>query len=74
MTHPYIAPGDIPKRYPEDSIRQHPAWHAKPPMHAVFSDRDIDSLLEAHDNDACQAAGCELRLYLLSLRGQRERK
>ncbi|MEC3951705.1 hypothetical protein VMT65_01540 [Nocardia sp. CDC153] len=68
MTNPYVAPHEYPKHDPADSIRKHPAWHAKPALHAVFSRRDIDSLLEAHDNDACRAAGCELRLYLLALR------
>ncbi|MGW4118380.1 hypothetical protein [Nocardia sp. NPDC004711] len=65
MTNPYVAPGNFPRRDPEESIRRHPAWHAKPSAHVALSDRDIEALLQAHDNDACRRAGCALRLYLL---------
>ncbi|MGV9663032.1 hypothetical protein [Nocardia niigatensis] len=70
MTNPYVPPGDFPRRDPEESIRRHPAWHAKPSAHVVFSDRDLDALLQAHDNDACRRADCALRRHLLEVREQ----
>ncbi|MGV9836248.1 hypothetical protein ACWDUL_18955 [Nocardia niigatensis] len=36
----------------------------------VFSDRDLDALLQAHDNDACRRADCALRRHLLEVREQ----
>ncbi|WP_405487623.1 hypothetical protein [Nocardia sp. NBC_00511] len=70
MTNPYTAPGSVPEVDPETSIRRYPAWHGKPSAQEALSDSDIDILLRAHDNEACEAAGCALRLYLLDLRAQ----
>ncbi|MTE15427.1 hypothetical protein [Nocardia aurantiaca] len=71
MTNPYIAPADPPAPDQSASLRDHPAWHAQPSRHAVFSDREIEALLRAH-GEACAEAGCALRRHLVRLRDERE--
>lgn len=60
MTNPYFyfAPAEYPTR-----ARNPAAMHAEPSPYAVFSDCDIDELLEEH-GDRCAEEGCELRAHL----------
>ncbi|MGW4120861.1 hypothetical protein [Nocardia sp. NPDC004711] len=71
MTNPYIAPADPPGHDRAASLRAHPSWHAQPSPWAVFSDREIEALLQAH-SEACEKAGCALRRHLVRLRDERE--
>ncbi|WP_433563129.1 hypothetical protein ACQP1O_37935 [Nocardia sp. CA-151230] len=71
MTNPYFAPADPPEPDRMASLRDHPAWHARPSRGEVFSDREVEALLRAH-NEACEQAGCALRRHLVSLRDESE--
>lgn len=63
--------GDSPTDGLAESIRRHPAWHARPGANVVLSDRDIAALLEAHDNAACREIRCPMRAYLIEVRDRR---